>query len=194
MPQARNVVPLAVSRTTQPSWQHRWLLASSLCGQVRGPLHQWLLDKSSLTSRLMAKSGGRLTVQVLHQGWGQPTLSEARALRINPRSAVLVREVLLCGDGEPWVFARSILPYSSLKGRLRHLGKFDNRPLGAFLFSQPNMRRGPMEVSKFGPHCNRLPAHLQDDEPAWGRRSVFYVADKPLLVSEVFLKTFVERL
>jgi len=149
-----------------------------------------LLDKGSLTARLQAKSAGHFHVQLLRQFWHTASLSEARLLGIAPRAKVLVREVILHGNGQAWVFARSIFPHSSLQGSLRRMGKFDSRPLGAFLFSQTGMRRGPMEVSRFSGVGSTT--GTQDD--VWGRRSVFYIDDKPLLVSEVFLPDFIASL
>lgn len=172
------------------SSEQRWYPARTLCGRVRGPLHQWLLDKGSLTARLQEKSAGHFRVQLLRQFWHTATLSEARLLGIPPRARVLVREVILRGHDQPWVFARSIFPQSSLQGSLRRMGKFGNSPLGAFLFSQVGMRRSPMEVSRFsgvGSGCDASGS-------AWGRRSVFYIDNKPLLVSEVFLPEFIASL
>jgi len=148
-----------------------------------------LLDKGSLTARLQAKSTGHFRVQLLRQVWHTASLSEARLLGIAPRARVLVREVILRGNDQPWVFARSIFPQSSLQGSLRRMGKFDSRPLGAFLFSQAGMRRGPMQVS-----CFSLSTNTCADEAVWGRRSVFYIDNKPLLVSEIFLPEFVASL
>lgn len=172
------------------SSEQRWYPARTLCGRVRGPLRPWLLDKGSLTARLQAKSEGRFCVQLLRQFWYTASHSEARLLGIAPRARVLVREVLLRGNDQAWVFARSIFPHSSLQGSLRRMGKFDNRPLGAFLFSQAGMRRGPMEVSRFS--C--VGSSSDADEAVWGRRSVFYIDNKPLLVSEVFLPEFIASL
>jgi len=172
------------------SSRQRWHSARTLCGRVQGPLHTWLLDKGSLTARLQAKSEGRFHVQLLRQSWHRANLSEARLLGIAPRARVLVREVILHGNNQPWVFARSIFPYSSLQGSLRRMGKFDSRPLGAFLFSQAGMRRGPMEVSRFSDAGSTPGA----DDAVWGRRSVFYIDNKPLLVSEVFLPEFIASL
>ncbi len=118
-----------------------------------------------------------------------PRPEEARALGLAPRRFALIREVLLLGGGEPRVFARSVLPVATLTGRMRHLRHLDNRPLGDLLFRNASLKRGEIEVARVPGH--RLPAGLVDPaQRLWGRRSVFRLEGKPLLVSEIFLPSF----
>jgi chorismate--pyruvate lyase len=155
-------------------------------------LRDWLLDSGSLTQRLQQASDGQLSVEVLSQSLQLPRLSERRALKLAPRQVALVREVLLFGRGVPWVFARSVIPMQTLTGRLRKLRRLDSSPLGALLFSDPTMSRGPLEwacipADKSASLTPRLPTF---DQPIWGRRSVFKLSAKPLLVCEMFLPSF----
>ena len=108
----------------------------------------WLLDQGSLTQRLVEKSDKNFHVEVAYLGWDKPSASEARALNIHPRQQVLIREVRLCGYGTPWVYARSIIPASTLNGPQRVLKGLGNRPLGALLFKDPTMKRGPIETAQ----------------------------------------------
>ncbi len=139
----------------------------------------WLLDQGSLTQRLIEASNGHFHVEVAFQGWSTPSLSEARTLNIHPRQQVLIREVRLCGHGRAWVYARSVIPASTLTGQQRILKHLGNRPLGALLFKDPTMQRGAIEISRLAPTEAR--------DRAWARRSVFSLRGKPLLVTEVFL-------
>ncbi len=175
----------------EPRWHWAGARAPAQWPRALGP---WLLDQGSLTAALKARSRGRFQVQVLSQGLARPYHSETRTLAMASGRWALVREVVLWGCDEPWVFARSLLPLSSLKGRLRQLRLLDNRPLGGFLFRQPDLEREPLEVAELSPRCRYVPDFLQDGEPVWGRRSVFRLDHRPLLVSEVFLPKFVQRL
>ena len=155
-------------------------------------LHDWLFDSGSLTRRLQQASDGQLSVQVLNQSVQIPRYSERRALALAPRRLALIREVLLSGSGVPWVFARTVIPLQTLTGRLRKLRNLDSRPLGALLFSDPTMTREPLEWACL-PANNSMPlsSQLQSfDQPLWGRRSVFRLSAKPLLVCEMFLPSF----
>ena len=126
---------------------------------------------------------------MLNQCVGLPDFSEKTALKLPDRRWAMIREVILYGGGEPWVFARSILPLCTLTGRLRRFRYLDNRPLGDLLFSYSSMRRGPVQAAHIPAEI--LPAGLAPaGKRLWGRRSVFRVDGKPLLVSEIFLPAF----
>lgn len=157
-------------------------------------MQNWLIDRGSLTARLIAKSEGDFRVKVVRQIIGIPRLDERQALGMKRPALALIREVILCGRSEPWVFARSLLPLASLTGKLRHLRKQGNRPLGAFLFSQPHLARSAIAVAQISRDHGYVPNALVGNKLLWGRRSVFYLQQKPLLVSEVFLPAFTDRL
>lgn len=157
-------------------------------------LQDWLSDSGSLTARLIAQSEGQFKVQVLRQIIAVPLLNERQVLDMKRPALALIREVILYGKDQPWVFARSILPLSSLTGSLRHLRKQGSRPLGAFLFSQPQLTRSAIAVARISRDHAYVPAELAGNQPLWGRRSVFYLHRKPLLVSEVFLPAFADQL
>ena len=163
----------------------------SLHQQPPAALLPWLLHPGSLTAALKHLSDNQFHVQILSQRWQRPDLDERRALDLRDRSRALIREVLLCGRGRPWVYARSVLPLRSLQGKSRYLRSLDSRPLGELLFSEPGISRGPIELNHLrrNPYC-QLPELALETQNAWGRRSTFWLRDKPLLVAETFLSAF----
>lgn len=168
----------------------QWQAYQKLRCRVQPPaLRDWLLDRGSLTERLIAASAGNFRVEILRQQWGVARQDEARLLGLKPRQAALIREVILYGKDQPWIYARSILPAKSLNHSLRYLKQLGNKPLGAVLFSDPGMRRGDIEISHV--HAQQLPFAVP--QKVWGRRSVFFLHKQPLLVSEVFLPAFVSE-
>lgn len=170
-----------------------WRQSTAASGtQMPGFWRDWLLDRGSLTERLLDASEGVFKVQVLNQSLQRPSLSERRALFLPQHRLALVREVILIGRGVPWVFARSVIPLQTLTGRLRKLRHLDSRPLGALLFSDPSMSREPLQWACIEPNGQSLSEQLAPlDKRAWGRRSVFKLSAKPVLVCEVFLPSFV---
>lgn len=153
----------------------------------------WLLDTGSLTHRLRQRCGGAFRVAVRRQCWERPTPDERKVLGMRAAERALIREVyLLCCD-TPWVYARTIIPVSSLGGPRRRLMHLGDKPLGAALFADPHLRRGALEVA-----CLRRGEALyeragaRDAEVIWGRRSVFRLQGRPLLVTEIFLPALLQ--
>jgi chorismate lyase len=158
---------------------------------VPGQLRDWLLDAGSLTDRLRLACGGCFSVRIIDEGWQRPRRDEIRVLAMRHARLAWVREVQLLCNGVPWVFARTVIPVGTLSGAQRQLLHLGERPLGAFLFADPGMQRGAVELACIAPDevmFAEATAGLTHQPPSiWGRRSVFRVAGKPLLVTEVFL-------
>lgn len=173
----------------------RWHSHERYCRtDIPSELCAWLLDPESLTLRLQQLCPDHFEVRVIEQRRGRPVRSEAQALGMRNGAQALIRQVqLLCG-GRPWIYARTVIPVRSLRGRLKRLAHLGTRPLGAVLFADPGMRRGVVELACIQPGqalYTAATAHLRTRPVAvWGRRSVFTITRKPLLVSEVFLPDF----
>jgi chorismate--pyruvate lyase len=108
-----------------------------------------------------------------------------------------VREVELICDGVPWVFARTLIPVRSLTGSTRRLTLLGDRPLGEVLFADPSMERGVTEMAQLLPGHQLFGSatqHLSAAQVVWGRRTLFHLASKPLLVNEIFLPDIPESL
>nr|WP_051008834.1 chorismate lyase [Halomonas smyrnensis] len=147
---------------------------------------RWIATRGSLTQRLIeAGAPRRFRVRLLDQRLGRPRRDEAMALGTAPDRLVWRREVALCLDDRPWVMARSVAPLHGLHGqRLAGLGE---RSLGHWLFRQPGLERGPIEVSAD-------PAPFHDAPGPWGRRSVLRHGRFAVLVQEFFLDAMADDL
>ncbi|MES9838140.1 MAG: chorismate lyase [Candidatus Thiodiazotropha sp.] len=180
---------ISSSSNREPNW-YDWRQRSSL--QIPPFVGSWLGDRGSLTQRVIQGcGGGRFRVRLLHQGWGTALNSECRLLRMRRGMVALVRDVELLCDQIPWVFARTLIPVSSLKGAAQRLTQLGEKPLGAVLFSDPKVKRGATQVARLLPGqplfetaCNNLP---EKPDHLWGRRTLYYVEKRPLLVNEIFL-------
>lgn len=160
-------------------------------GELPPALRPWLLDPGSLTRHLTLEAGGAFRVQRLRQQWSRPQLSEQRSLGLRSGEWALIREVVLWGGDQPWVFARSVLPVSSLQGDLYRLRRLQERSLGTLLFSQPNLQRTPFELTRVDGRW--LPPPLAAPGTLWGRRSRFELGGRRLIVGEIFLHSFTPK-
>jgi len=114
-------------------------------------------------------------------------------LGMGDRDWGLVREVRLHCHNQPWVYARSVLPATSLVGRLDRLRTLDNRPLGHLLFTDPHMSRDRYEICRVpaAALASSSPEQTSENSTAmWGRRSRFLLSGHPIMVSEIFLPAF----
>ena len=124
-------------------------------------------------------------MRVISQRWQIIGAEEASAMSLNHEGSALVRQVLLCCGDKPLVYARTVIPVTSIQGAQRRYANMGNRPLGAMLFADRTMRREDVQVAML-PDWHVANQYTTSDERVWGRRSVFRVTGKPLLVSEYF--------
>ena len=183
---------LPISQSSPITKTIPWKALSELDqAQVPAGWYEWLSDRGSLTARLVDASENEFSVEVLNQYESVPSEAEATALDITTTTPAMIRQVILCGKGIPWVFARSVLPLNTLTGRLAALRELDSQPLGALLFNDTSMTRAPVEASYSDASSLAVPDILcAGNTFLWGRRSVFCLDQKPLLVSEMFLPSF----
>ena len=130
--------------------------------------------------------GKDFSVRVISQQWQKLNAEEASAMSLKHVRSALVRQVLLCCGDQPLVYARTVIPVTTVHGAQRRYANMGSRPLGAMLFADRTMRREDVQVAIL-PVSHEANLFTRADEPVWGRRSVFRVAGKPLLVSEFFL-------
>ncbi|MCW3149412.1 chorismate lyase [Stutzerimonas stutzeri] len=164
---------------------HSWLSADRLPCPLDPALHDWLyLDKGSLTRRLTDLAAGAFSVTPLHEAWEPLRNDECAELGVAPGCEGWVREVYLCGDGQPWVFARSVAARPALERAGMDLQSLGNRSLGELLFSDPAFARGPLQACHYP--AAWLPRECRQSG-LWARRSRFSQDQLGVLVAEVFL-------
>ncbi len=170
----------------EPAWR---LGATLNHAALPAAVVDWLYDADSLTKRLKQACGGRFKVQLLGQAWQRPMHCERRLLGLAERELALVRQVLLWCDGREVVFARTVLPRGVLRSRYRYLARLGGKPLGEVLFRDSSMGRSEVQLARIEAGCSLHPllARRAKQAQIWGRRSLFRLGGRPLLVSEVFV-------
>lgn len=151
----------------------------------------WLQDQGSLTKRIQQVCTQGFNVGVLTHQFIVAPESALDSLQLNTGDRVLHREVLLCDGGEPLVFACSLLPEKALQGRFAALCNMGSQPLGHWIFKEPALQRGTMQITHLQGDSElfeRLTLY-KADRPGrlWGRKTLFTGAKHPFLVSEFFL-------
>lgn len=137
----------------------------------------WLRGNQSLTKQLLKKSDNHFEVIVLKETLSRPYLHEARKLGISLHKITKIREVELRCNGEPSVYARSIIPLEVLKGSGLQLANLGNKPLGHLLFKRAKVDLETREIAK-----RQFVGKQQ-----WARRTLYCFNRQNILVSEFFL-------
>ena len=147
-----------------------WLPSSSPA--LSAPLLDWLLEEDSMTKRF-ERHCQEVTVQPQFEGFvtADAVAEELPFLPSEPR--YWLREIILSGDGVPWLAGRTVVPESTLVGPETMLSQLGNRPLGRYLFSSSTLTRDFIEPG--------------NADGLWGRRSRLRLSGKPLLLTELFL-------
>ncbi len=172
-------------------------LASENCKRAVPPaaLAPWLYYRGSLTRQLQKALTTPIEVIVCNEGWSLPYAFEKKALDLQEDTKVWVREVQLSCLKCVYVFARTLVPASTLTGVGYDLSALGNTSLGEVLFTQSNAKRANMKVNTLAPshaYFNKATAHLDAQAKMsmpslWARSSLFNLENKPLLVNECFL-------
>jgi len=157
----------------------------------------WLKESGSLTKAVLMACDGRFNLQLRGQRWGRGYASERDLLGMRQGSHGLIREVELRCDENAWVFARTLIPATSFRGRAKRLARLRTKPLGAVLFADRSTQRVLSEVARITPRhaLYHVATEKLLDKPAeiWGRRAIYRYAKQPILVNEIFLPAIPER-
>ncbi|MFC3123092.1 chorismate--pyruvate lyase family protein [Agaribacter flavus] len=159
-----------------------WLKASNFQFDNE-QLKHWILHTGSLTERLEALTSA-FSVELLGQGHAPLDSSEQKILKLELCNSEQwqVREVILHGDGQPWVFARSVIPSLLCDTSLANLG---NNPLGKRIFNDEKFKRSDFEVGSVNTHP--FTKRQMEANTLLARRSLFGFEGQSVLVAEAFL-------
>lgn len=160
--------------------QWHTITASELAPE--NPWWGWISDPGSLTKRLKAESDNNFRVNVVEENWQSDLPLAVRSLfgPVAGSHRFWSRKVTLLGCDTPWVRAHTLIPEHSLLSPLKTVMELNAQPLGEYLFNHPELVRGTLDVTLLG-------------RDTWGRRSLFYLFGKPILVAEFFLPALLEH-
>lgn len=133
----------------------------------------WLLELGSMTKRFEQQSQQVTVIPYIERYVSQAMLSAEEVQNLPTSSRYWVREVVMYGDGIPWLLGRTVIPEETLTDDDRQLVDIGRMPLGRYLFSRDNLTRDYIHIGR----CAER----------WVRRSRLRLSDKPLLLTEMFL-------
>lgn len=165
-------------------------------------LRHWLTGAGSLSARLQAVCE-HYAVQPVRQG-SSPLRRNERSLLPACRGRTHAREVVLRCDGEPLVYARTVVDARHVRGPWRALRGLGTRPLGHMLFQDQALARQALQYRRVPP-CSPWRRQMQrlwqaatgealPPGTVWARRSRFSRHGAPLVIVELFSPRAAQRL
>lgn len=167
-------------------WYSRSVLSAKLPSRR---FREWLCDGHSMTRR-MRRIHQHVSIDVISHKHNLPTLEEAVALKIKPTNLCSIREIVMWCDGQPWLYARTVMPFSALVGNMARLRYLGTRPLGQFLFQNSAIARSQFQFTAITPEDEIFHKAVPigwTAQKLWARRSSFTIRQHAILLTEIFL-------
>ena len=152
-----------------------WTTIESIESKVNTSILSWLLESGPITNRI--KLSQEFELELLNDEIDE--ISKEEELFLNSVSKTFrVRRVILLGNNTPVVYAKSVIPSSTIENGLSSLGKIGNAPLGDILFTPGVFTKLEMVCASF---------LSKEKNVYWGRKIKYSVNSEPISVMEVFL-------
>ena len=152
-----------------------WTSIESIESKVDASILSWLSESGPITNRI--KLSQEFELELLNDDIDE--ISKEEELFLNSVSETFrVRRVILLGNNTPVVYAKSVIPSSTIENGLSSLGKIGNAPLGDILFTPGVFTKLEMVCASF---------LSKEKNVYWGRKIKYSVNSEPISVMEVFL-------
>jgi chorismate--pyruvate lyase len=152
-----------------------WTSIESIESKVDASILSWLSESGPITNRI--KLSQEFELELLNDEIDE--ISKEEELFLNSVSETFrVRRVILLGNNTPVVYAKSVIPSSTIENGLSSLGKIGNAPLGDILFTPGVFTKLEMVCASF---------LSKEKNVYWGRKIKYSVNSEPISVMEVFL-------
>ena len=152
-----------------------WTSIESIESKVDASVLSWLSESGPITNRI--KLSQKFELELLNDEIDE--ISKEEELFLNSVSETFrVRRVILLGNNTPVVYAKSVIPSSTIENGLSSLGKIGNAPLGDILFTPGVFTKLEMVCASF---------LSKEKNVYWGRKIKYSVNSEPISVMEVFL-------
>lgn len=147
-----------------------------------------LKEEGSLTDLFAILMGHEPRLTCLSQGRGPVDRLESHVLGLKPRNFAHIREITMGTESVDWLFARTVIPVSTMVGNAARLKYANNVPLGKILFGFLKAVRSQMQIQLVtAAEVGLILPEVDDNFPLWQRQSVFELNSGPLMISEILL-------
>ncbi len=174
------------------NWQNKEIIRIKIKNKC---LSRYLFENGSLSRFIQEKFKGRFNIDLINESWVKPISYEKRILSLRDNEIAFIRESYLNCNNKKLVYARTVIPQQTLKKQNQNLTRLGQKPLGEILFSNDKIYRDNIKYAII-PLLNELHSRAKGNcdisTDLYGRQSMFYIKNRPLLVFEVFLPDIIQ--
>ena len=179
----------ALHTKTNP-WQKKNELDTSALSKSE---KSWLMDTYVLTQSLNSLEDATCRLDVLDERLDVLSTDERSAFMKNSAKEAWVRQIYHLVEGTPVIYARTVVPTPTFNRFKADFLALKSQPIGVtLLYDRPEVTRSCFTYRQIKAHEPIYQnAFLTADnlQHLWARRSLFYINELPLLISEVFMST-----
>ena len=169
------------------NWQNKEIVRMKIKNKR---LPTFLFENGSLSRLIQDRFRGKLHIDLINESWSTAITCEKKLLSLRNYEIIFVRESCLSCNNKKLVYARTVIPRKTLKVQNHTLTRLGKKPLGEVLFNNNKIFRENIKYAKiplYNELYNKAKKHCDIYSDLYGRQSIFYVKNKPLLLIEVFL-------
>ena len=153
-------------------------------------LSTFLFENGSLSRLIQDRFKRKLHIDLINESWSTAMTYEKKLLSLRNYEIIFARESYLSCNNKKLVYARTVIPRKTLNAQNHTLTRLGQKPLGGILFNNNKIFRENIKYAKLPLHNelhNKAKKNCNIYSDLYGRQSIFYVKNKPLLLIEVFL-------
>ena len=174
------------------NWQNKEILRIKIKNKH---LSRFLFESGSLSRLIQDKFKGGFHVDLISESWCMPMTFEKKLLSLRSNEITFVRESYLTCNNKKLVYARTVIPQSTLSQQNQTLTRLGKKPLGEILFNNNKIYREKIKYAQIPVASelhNKAKKNCKIFSKIYGRQSMFYIKNKPLLVIEIFLPEIIQ--
>ncbi|MBL1143227.1 MAG: chorismate lyase [Proteobacteria bacterium] len=173
-------------------WQNKESVQQKISDKRISP---FLFNEGSLTYYIQQHCKGEFNLELVSESWQAAMSDEIALLSLSDNEKTFIRKVRLKCDNQALVYARTVIPEKTFSGKNKKLSCLGTNPLADILFKDENTYRADMCYAKITVDCGLYKEATKDLDiisELWGRQSLFYTEQQPLLITEIFLPSILE--
>lgn len=166
-----------------------WYSRQEAQSQMSPATWDLISHNGSLTEHLRQSTKNKIQHRLLSANWGKAYDNERQALHSDTTERCWVRNIEWRYESQLWIYARAIIPESTIQATGTTLTSLGVQSLGEVIFKDPSIKRSDISIAQLDKNSAYYPliGSTKKNEITWIRSSILHFKNHPLLIIEIFL-------